>query len=112
MAVGDQVVDAVGIDKATGAVVLTILDAQDWEDEREHLLALQAKVNAYFSFIQGGEIYETYPQTEGRPVTIHILQRVEPPSAFHRFLSAANDVAAPLDITITARVFEGGGGQA
>ncbi|MDB5433473.1 MAG: hypothetical protein JWP35_4589 [Caulobacter sp.] len=108
MAVSDQKVDAVGIDHATGSVVLTILDAQDWEDEREHLLALQAKVNAYFSYIQGRELYEDYPQTDGRPVVINIIQRLDPPEAFERFLNAANDVAAPLDITITAQVFEGG----
>jgi hypothetical protein len=110
MAVQDQKVDAVGIDRETGAVILTIFDAQDWEDEREHLLALQAKVNAYFSYIQGGELYEDYPQTLERPLTIHILQRVEPPEAFDRFLSAANAVGAPLDITLTAQVFEGGQG--
>lgn len=110
MAVADQTVDAIDIDKETGAVVLTIFDAQDWEDEREHLLALQAKINAYFSYIQGGELYEEHPQTEGRPLVINIIQRLEAPPAFERFLAAANDVAAPLDISITHQHFRGRGG--
>jgi hypothetical protein len=47
----DQV-DAVGIEKNSDFAVLTILDALDWQDEREHLLALQLKLNAYFGFIE------------------------------------------------------------
>jgi hypothetical protein len=62
-------VDAISTEPATGSVVLTIFNAWEWSDERAHLLALQAKLNAYFDFIQSGQIREAYPSTEGRPAT-------------------------------------------
>src|ERR1700681_2135590 len=61
-----EVVDAVGTEKDGGTIVLTIFDAWDWDDRREHLLALQAKLNSYFAFVESGQIYEAYPSAAGR----------------------------------------------
>jgi hypothetical protein len=33
-----------------------------WSDEWQHLLALQAKLNAYFDFVQSGQIFEVRPE--------------------------------------------------
>ena len=38
-----DIVDAVGIEKGSEFVALTIADSWDWQDERRHLLALQEK---------------------------------------------------------------------
>lgn len=49
-------IDAAGTDRATGEIVLTIVDAWNWFDEPAHLAALQAKLNAYFGFVEAGQI--------------------------------------------------------
>jgi hypothetical protein len=51
-------VDAAGIDKESGDVVLTISDHLEWDDANGHLLALQAKLNGYLRFVEGGDLPE------------------------------------------------------
>ena len=68
-----DVVDFVNIDRVSGRTLLTISDHLDWdENEGEHLLMLQEKLNAYLRFIESGEMEERFPQTRGREVTIQI----------------------------------------
>jgi hypothetical protein len=69
-----DVVDFVSIVRASGGVRLTISDHLDWdEDEGEHLLMLQEKINRYLGFIESGEIYERFPQARGRKITITVF---------------------------------------
>ena len=69
-----DVVDFVTIEHGSGRVLLTISDHLNWdEDEGEHLLLLQEKMNAYLRFIESGEMEERVPQTRGRPVTINVI---------------------------------------
>ncbi|PWU17391.1 MAG: hypothetical protein C5B50_11435 [Verrucomicrobia bacterium] len=68
-----KTVDAAGIEKETEFAVLTIADSWDWEDERQHLEALQTKLNAYFNFIESGQIRHSYPEAAGRKVVIEIV---------------------------------------
>jgi len=99
-----KVVDAVGTDKLTGAVVLTIIDYWDWSDVRGHLLALQEKLNSYFEFVESGQIYQSYPEAQGKSVCIDIVSRHAIPAAGETFLRKASDVAAKIDLSITSRV--------
>ena len=48
-------VDAVGTEKHSGTVALSILDAWDWNDQNRHLTTLQAKLDAYFGFVESGK---------------------------------------------------------
>jgi len=50
-------VDAVGVENDSLQAVLTIADSWDWTEEQKHLSALQAKLNAYFGFIECGQIW-------------------------------------------------------
>jgi hypothetical protein len=47
-----RAVDAIGIDKGSGSVVLTIFDGWDWKNEEAHLLSLQNKLDTYMEFIE------------------------------------------------------------
>jgi hypothetical protein len=98
-----ELVDAVGTEKNTGTIVLNLLDAWDWNDERRHLLALQGKLNVYFEFVESGQIYEEYPTAVGRPLRIDILSRYPVPAVVRPFLEEAAKVAAQLNIGITQR---------
>ncbi|WP_369902412.1 DUF6572 domain-containing protein [Bacillus manliponensis] len=60
-------VDLISIDNENEEIVyLTIFDALDWEEEHEHALLLQEKINNYLAFIESGEVYETTPETVGK----------------------------------------------
>jgi hypothetical protein len=102
-----DVVDAVGTDKKSGAVVLNILDSWDWDDEEGHLIALQDKLNAYLGFIDSGQIYEDYPTAVGKAFRINIITRFPMPDAALAFLKEAAAVVSQLSISITHRVFPG-----
>lgn len=97
-------VDAVGIENESGFAVLTIMDSWDWSDERNHLLALQAKINAYFQFIEGGQIWISYPAAIGRTIVIEVVCRFPLPNSATKLLHSANNVAADLDVAVRHRM--------
>jgi len=98
-----EVVDTVGTEMDSGAIVLTIFDAWNWDDEREHLLALQTKLNAYFGFVESGQIYKDYPAAAGKALRIDIVSRYPLPDTALSFLEKAATAASQLNITITHR---------
>jgi hypothetical protein len=98
-----EVIDAVGTERDSGTVVLSLFDAWDWDDERAHLTALQAKLNAYFGFVESGQIYEAYPAAAGKVLRIDIVSRYPMPDAAVTLLERAARVASQLNITITPR---------
>lgn len=95
-----NVVDAIGIETASGFVVLTIADSWDWLDERAHLLALQAKLNAYLRFIESGEISQSYPKAQDRQLVIDVIGRFPLPQIGIDFLTRASDACAELAVKI------------
>ncbi len=102
-----NVVDAVGTDKATDAVILTIIDHWDWNDERSHLVALQEKLNSYFEFVESGQVYVSYPEGSGKSVCIDVVARYPIPAAGQALLDKASAVAAQLGMAVTSRVHPG-----
>jgi CRP-like cAMP-binding protein len=82
-----DVVDAIGVDKATGQVVLTIKDPLEWTGE--HILFLQEKLNSYLRFIESGELRKAYADSAGRQVLISILMKYEPDPLGRDFLQRA-----------------------
>lgn len=82
-------IDAVGTEASTGVVVLTLLDAWDWADERAHLFALQAKLNAYFEFVESGQLEESYPEARDRPRKLEIVTKHALAAAGQKLLDQA-----------------------
>ena len=71
-----DVIDFSSIDKASGDLWLTISDHLPWEEmEREHLVLLQNKLNAYLRFIESGEIFGEIPNANGRNIVINISSK-------------------------------------
>jgi hypothetical protein len=67
-----SVVDFLWKDEAHNRAVLTISDHLDWEEEGEHLLLLQDKLNHYLEFIESGQLLDAKPEFKGLPVLIHV----------------------------------------
>jgi hypothetical protein len=105
-----RVVDYLGLEKGTGDVVLTIVDGRDWQDERAHLLALQAKLNTYFEFVESGEVFERLAEDLNRtverntPIKVQILSRFPLPEAGLTFLERARSVFSQAGLEIAFRV--------
>jgi hypothetical protein len=94
------VIDAIGTDLQTNVVILSIIDSWDWRDERKHLLALQAKFNAYFEFVESGQIYEEYPDANGRSLHIDIIARFPMSAVALSLVEKAAQVAVRLNVTV------------
>lgn len=85
-------VDIMAIEKETGNVHLVIVDTEDWQDEEEHIILLQEKINTYLSFIETGEIYETYPEAEGKQFVIKVHAKYCCTEWGKKFLEKANEI--------------------
>ena len=102
-----DIVDAVGIEKGSDFIALTIADAWDWQDTGKHLLALQGKLNAYFKFIESGQIFEAYPEAAGRQIVIDVIGKFPVPDIGLEFLKRASDACAELGVRIRYRHYSG-----
>jgi len=102
----ENTVDAVGIEAATEMVVLSIVDSWAWEDETAHLLALQKKLNAYFDFVSGGQLQESYPKAKGRKVRIDIIGKYPFPAGSLDFVGKAQQVAASRGIDVVVKTVD------
>lgn len=85
-------IDSIGIDNQTGVVILSIIDDLNWENENYHLNLLQEKINIYLSFIESGEIYETYPNAKNRVVEIKIYFKHELVESGFDFINNAKTI--------------------
>jgi hypothetical protein len=101
-----QIIDAIGTEKATENVVLTIADEWDWSDERNHLIALQSKINAYLEFVASGQVFDEYPTAKDRQLVIDVVSRFPVPLEGRAFLLKAAEVACELRILLTSRLVE------
>lgn len=97
-------VDAVGTDSASGVVVLTLFDSWDWTDSSAHLIALQAKLNAYFGFVESGQLEESYPEAQGRPRRLEIIAKHPIPPEAQRLVDQAAIISLDgLSMEVVAR---------
>lgn len=72
-----EVIDAMGISKDGKGLLLLLSDHLDWENEAEHLLLLQDKINAYLGFIESGQYADVYPDNEFTHYVIEIRCKIE-----------------------------------
>jgi len=105
VSIEDQaVVDAIGIARDTGCVILTISDHLPWDEANEHLLTLQAKLNRYLAFIEGGELLEKYPAAKGKPVQIELVCKYPPSNDGRWFLGQAEATVRTAGSSLSWRV--------
>lgn len=86
-----KVIDFASINKE-GNTVLTISDHLKWDDNNEHLLMLQNKINVYLSAIETGNLYGEYPDAKGRNIIINIVAQYEPDENARLFLNTTEKI--------------------
>jgi hypothetical protein len=99
-----SVVDAVGLEVASGTLVLSILDSWDWTDTPTHLLSLQEKLNAYFAFIESGQVFDHHPNVRGARIRIDVISKYPLHPDGSVLLDNARTVALELDVAVVHRV--------
>lgn len=85
-------VDLLGLNKGTGKIELGIIDDLDWDEPKVHLQLLQDKINAYLSFIESGEIYESYPEAKNRSFKILIATKYQPDKIGKDFINSLRKI--------------------
>ncbi len=85
------VLDALGVDPATGEFVLVMFEPRPWTGGDEQLVQLQEKLNAYMSFALDGEMEEQLPQSAGKKLRITLACAEEPPAPVTELLVKVRD---------------------
>ena len=83
-------IDGMGIDEDGQTLVFMISDHLDWENEGEHLLLLQDKLNAYLGYIEAKEFQEVYPQHEFLFFFVEIYFEYFPTNNYMKFYKIMN----------------------
>jgi len=100
------VIDYLGFDAETEAVLLVIAEKRPWNHPEEQLFQLQEKLNAYLSFVLDGEMSDAYPQFAGKTVTIRLETQEKPPEMSFGFLEHVFDQCRLQGITFEVVVKE------
>jgi len=103
--------DAFAHDKREDLLVLAMFETRTWDHGERQLYQLQEKLNAYVSFILDGEMKESFPHLEGKPVRIELRTVHEPPQRAMDFLGRARDQLALQQIGLEVVLIGEGFGE-
>ena len=99
-----DVVDAIGIDTVTDEVVLTVTDHLDWLDLENHIFLIQEKLNAYLSFVESGEISESYPKANGRKIRVDLIGKYEIVREAEPYIEQMREVMKGAGVALRTRL--------
>jgi hypothetical protein len=82
-------------------ISLIVTDHLAWtENEGEHLLMLQQKLNNYLYYIESGRLAVDYPQYKDMPVTIEVIGKFPLSEEAAKFYSLATARTAELGFSL------------
>lgn len=87
-------------------IKLLLTDHLDWEEEYDHLLVFQEKINAYLAFCESGQYKEIYPDCEVKNVVFEIHFLYEPTQNGYKFLEQLPAQVGELCVTVKCVVSE------
>ena len=83
--------------------MLTISDHLPWDENNEHLLVLQAKLNSYLIFIESGEIFESYPTAKNKSFIIDVVMKCTPNKVALVFLTRIKETIENIGVQLRWR---------
>ena len=102
-----RVVDLIERNAERNEVVLTMLEQRRWGSDPEQLRELEAKFNAYLSYVQGGQLVQQYPQYEGLLVCFHLDCTESPRGEAKRMISSMMNFAEAEGVRLVVHVMQG-----
>ncbi len=103
-----RVVDLIERNTERNEVVLTMLEQRRWGSDPEQLHELEAKFNAYLSYVQGGQLAQQYPQYEGLLVCFHLDCSESPRGDAEKMIRSMMNFAEAEGVRLVVRVMQGG----
>lgn len=82
------------------SLILLISDHLDWNNEYEHLLILQDKINAYVSFIENKEYTEMFPQKNIKQILFEIHEKHGVTENARKFVDEVNRQLARINVFV------------
>ena len=101
-----RVIDLITPDESSGEVVLVMLEERPWQSDPEQLRQLEAKFNAYLSYVLGGYLVKQYPQYADRGVRFQLDCVENPRAEDNSFFTAVSNFAAAEGIRWVVRVVQ------
>ena len=100
-----DVIDTIGVERLSGKLILTIADHLSWDDEKNHILLLQEKLNTYLRFVESGEVLVSYPDAAGRNVVIDLVCKHAMTEAGRLFVKEAEPILRGAGVELRWRLF-------
>lgn len=97
-------VDGIAKGSDLKSIRLLISDHLNWENEYEHLLALQEKINSYISFCESQQYNAIYKNYVVEYAVFEIHFKYEPTANAIKFLETVNKQLNELGIVIEVHV--------
>ena len=104
--VDDNTVDGIALTDDNEGIVLLLSDHLDWDDEYNHLLILQEKLNAYIYFLEEKQYEEIYSNANivYGIIDIHFLHKIT--KNVKKFLKSVQVQLEELGITMQYAITE------
>jgi uncharacterized protein DUF6572 len=99
-----RVIDLITLDEVADEVVLVMLEERPWGSDPAQLRQLEAKFNAYLSYVLGGYLVQQYPIYAERGVRFQLDCAENPSAADAAFFTAMSKFAAGEGIRFMVRV--------
>ena len=105
--VDNKTVDGVALTDDKKGIILLITDHLEWKDEYQHLIMLQAKINAYISFLEEKQYEDIYQDVSIMYGIIEIYFLYCLTKNAEKFLHSVNNQLNELGIKIQYSVLQG-----
>jgi hypothetical protein len=69
-----------------------------------HLRLLQNKLNRYLAFVESGEIFQSYPKAQDRPIVFTVVFKFRPNEEGRAFLDNVRPIVESAGITFLEKV--------
>jgi len=99
-----SIIDLVSTDG--DVVVLVMLEERPWNQGRDQLEELDAKLNSYFSYVIDGHLSEQYPEYAGQPVRVQLDTLHQPSDAAMEMVAVASRIANDHGFSLAVRLVE------
>ena len=99
-------IDAIGKSKTNDELDLLITDHLDWENEYEHLVILQDKINIYLGYIESKQFFVTHPNESVDGYVIEIVFKNGITERCFKFLETIGNQLKQYKIRIRIEVYD------
>jgi len=99
-----KVVDLIGVDPATGKIVLSMFERRRWGASPQQFQQIEEKINRYMGYVLDGFLVQHYPDYDGKPVQLRLECAEEPHGEAILFVTAAARAARDHGLELVVKV--------